>query len=88
MCYLIAKNIDDVGCVALRTTHGKHLSSFKRSIESKVGYDKIQLVTISRAFAYGEYESLFCNQLYIFGGNKVAPGFILTIWRICHIILV
>lgn len=34
----------------------RHLSSFKRSIESKVGYDKIQLVTISRPSAYGEYE--------------------------------
>ena len=56
MCYLIAKNIDDVGCVALRTTHGKHLSEFKRTIENKVGYDKIQLVTISRPSAYGEYE--------------------------------
>ena len=56
MCYLIAKNIDDVGCVALRTTHGKHLSEFKRMIEAKVGYEKIQLVTISRPSAYGEYE--------------------------------
>ena len=56
MCYLIAKNIDDVGCVALRTTHGKHLSEFKRTIEKKVGYEKIQLVTISRPSAYGEYE--------------------------------
>lgn len=54
MCYLIAKSIDDVGCVALRTTHGKHLSDFKRSIEEKVGYEKIQLVTISRPSAYGE----------------------------------
>lgn len=44
------------GCVALRTTHGKHLSEFKRSIEAKVGYEKIQLVTISRPSAYGEYE--------------------------------
>ena len=48
MCYLIAKSIDEEGCVALRTTHGKHLSAFKRSIEKRVGYDKIQLVTISR----------------------------------------
>ena len=31
MCYLMAKNIDDVGCVALRTTHDKHLSEFKFS---------------------------------------------------------
>ena len=56
MCYLMAKNIDDVGCVALRTTQGKHLSEFKRSIEAKVGYEKIQLVTINRPSAYGEYE--------------------------------
>lgn len=56
MCYLVAKNIESEGCVALRTTHGKHLSEFKRSIERKVGYDKIQLVTISIPSAYGEYE--------------------------------
>ena len=56
MCYLVAKNIDTEGCVALRTAHGKHLSEFKRSIEKRVGYDKIQLVTISRPSAYGEYE--------------------------------
>lgn len=56
MCYLIAKNIDDVGCVALRTTHGKHLVELKRMIIEKVGYEKIQLVTISRPSAYGEYE--------------------------------
>lgn len=56
MCYLIAKNIDTEGCVALRTTHGEHLSSFKRSLEQKIGYEKIQLVTISRPSAYGEYE--------------------------------
>lgn len=56
MCYLIAKNIDEEGCVAFRTTHGKHLSTFKKSLIEKVGYDKIQLVTISRPSAYGEYE--------------------------------
>ena len=47
MCYLIAKNIDIVRCIALRTTHGKHLSEFKRKIEKSVGCEKIQLVTIS-----------------------------------------
>ena len=65
MCYLIAKNIDDEGCVALRTTHGKHLSSFKKSLMEKVGYDKIQLVTISRPSAYEEYEP------YRFGKSEV-----------------
>lgn len=56
MCYLVAKSVDAVGCVALRTTHGKHLAEFKRKIERVVGYEKIQLVTISRPSAYGEYE--------------------------------
>lgn len=56
MCYLIAKHVDSEGCVALRTSHGKHLSKFKRQLERVVGYDKIQLVTISRPSAYGEYE--------------------------------
>ena len=56
MCYLIAKDIDAVGCVALRTTHGKHLSDFKKRLMDKVGYDRIQLITISRPSAYGEYE--------------------------------
>lgn len=56
MCYLIAKHIDAVGCVALKTTHGEHLSKFKRTLEEQVGYEKVQLVTISRPSAYGEYE--------------------------------
>lgn len=56
MCYLLAKNINDVGCVAWKTTHGKHLSELKRFLEEKIGYDNIQLVTISRPSAYGEYE--------------------------------
>ncbi len=56
MCYLIAKDVDAVGCVALKTTHGKHLSEFKKKMMDKVGYDRIQLVTISRPSAYGEYE--------------------------------
>lgn len=56
MCYLIAKDVYAVGCVALKTTHGKHLSEFKKKMMDKVGYDRIQLVTISRPSAYGEYE--------------------------------
>ena len=56
MCYLIAKHEDKIGCVALHTSHGKHLVELKKKIESQVGYEKIQLVTISRPSAYGEYE--------------------------------
>ena len=33
MCYLIAKHIDKVGCIALKTAHGKHLSEFKRDMD-------------------------------------------------------
>lgn len=56
MCYLIAKKVDDIGCIALRTTHGRRLAEMKRELINKVGYGKIQLVTISRPSAYGEYE--------------------------------
>lgn len=47
MCYLIAKNIDSEGCVALRTTHGKHLAEFKRSIEK--GLDMIRFSLLQLA---------------------------------------
>lgn len=56
MCYLIAKKIDDVGCLALQTTHSQHLADFKKKLIEQVGIDRIQLVTISRPSAYGEYE--------------------------------
>ncbi len=56
MCYLIAKKFGDTGCVALQTSHGQHLADFKARLLQTVGYDKIQLVTISRPSAYGEYE--------------------------------
>lgn len=56
MCYLIAKKFDDVGCVALQTEHGPHLVDFETKLMRSVGYDKIQLVVISRPSAYGEYE--------------------------------
>lgn len=56
MCYLIAKKFDRAGCVVLQTTHGQHLADLKKELIKKVGYDDIQLVTISRPSAYGEYE--------------------------------
>ena len=55
-CYVVAKDANKVGCIALKTTHGAHLSALKRRIEKLIGYDRIQLVTISRPSAYGEYE--------------------------------
>ena len=56
MCYLVAKKFDKTGCIAMRAAHGQHLADFKRRLLQKVGYDTIQLVTISRPSAYGEYE--------------------------------
>lgn len=55
MCYLIAKKFNDIGCLALHTAHGQHLVDFKKKIISEIGTDRIQLVTISRPSAYGEY---------------------------------
>ena len=56
MCSLIAKKFNDVGCLALQTNHGQHLADFKKKLISEIGTDKIQLVTISRPSAFGEYE--------------------------------
>lgn len=55
MCYLIAKDRNTHGCFALKTTHGKHLVELKRDLNKAVGYKGVQLVTISRPTAYGEY---------------------------------
>lgn len=35
---------------------GRHLADFKEKLMKAVGYETIQLVTISRPSAYGEYE--------------------------------
>lgn len=44
MCYLIAKHIDEVGCIALKTIHGQHLSDFKIRIEKKLDMKKYSLL--------------------------------------------
>ena len=55
MCYLVAKNINKPGCVAIKTKYGKELAEWKKSFYDKVDISCIQLVTISRPVAYGEY---------------------------------
>ncbi|MGN0425046.1 MAG: DUF6718 family protein [Acetatifactor sp.] len=55
MCYLVAKKRDTQGCYALKTKHGQHLVELKRELNRTVGIRKVQLVTISRPTAYGEY---------------------------------
>jgi hypothetical protein len=56
MCYLVAKKFKDVGCIALQTSHGQHLVDFKKKLIDSIGYEDVQLVTISRPSAYGEYK--------------------------------
>ena len=56
MCYLVAKDINKRGCVAFKTRLGPDLVSLKKELISKIGLERIQLVTISRPSAYSEYE--------------------------------
>lgn len=64
MCYLIAKGVKKRGCFALKTIHGKHLVQPKHSLNAAVRARSIQIVTISRPNAYGEYAP------YIFAKNE------------------
>ena len=56
MCYLVGKRFDQVGSIAMPTHTGSELASFIDDLESRYGIDDLQLVTISRPSAYGEYE--------------------------------
>ncbi len=55
MIYLVAKNKRQRGCYAYKTVSGKHISLIKRSLHKEVGAKGVQIVTISRPSAYGEY---------------------------------
>lgn len=55
MCYLIAKRFKKSGCIALQTEPGEEMADFADALQEKLGYD-IQIITISRPTAYGEYE--------------------------------
>ena len=32
MCYLIAKKMDTIGCLAIQMSHGQHLADFKEML--------------------------------------------------------
>jgi len=55
MCYLIAKDRESHGCYALKTEHGKSIVELKRKLNKAVSYKGVQLVTLSRPTAFGEY---------------------------------
>lgn len=56
MCYLVAKRFENKGCIAVKAHHGKMLADFTEYLQKQVKGSSIQLVTISRPSAYGEYE--------------------------------
>ena len=55
MCFVVAKDASKDGCVALRIAHGQALVNLKREIVGRIGYSHIQIMTISKPSAYGEY---------------------------------
>lgn len=55
MCYLVAKRMNKTGCIALQTEPGEEIAKFADRIQERLGYD-IEIITITRPTAYGEYE--------------------------------
>ena len=47
MCYLIAKDRESHGCLAFKTTHGKHLVELKRKLNRAVGYKEYNLLRLA-----------------------------------------
>ncbi len=54
-CYIIAKNVNKRGCVALKTKIGQELADLNEELNQLVSKQGIQIVVISRPTAYGEY---------------------------------
>jgi hypothetical protein len=55
MCYLVAKRMNKTECIALQTEPGEEMAKFADRIQERLGYD-IEIITITRPTAYGEYE--------------------------------
>ena len=55
MCYLVVKSKYKHGCYAMKTQHGESLIMLKRKLNGLSRGKGIQVVTISRPSAYGEY---------------------------------
>lgn len=57
MFYLVAKKFDSQGCIAVKTKHSKALGETIEELNHEVGEKGgVQIVTVSRPSAYGEYE--------------------------------
>lgn len=56
MCYLIAKKINDRGCIALQTNFGQDLKYLSDYLTSRTVGKGIQIVTINNILGYPEYK--------------------------------
>lgn len=54
-CYLVAKDRNEHGCYAIKTTLGEHLVTLKRELNNVVAHKGIEIITLSRPIAFGEY---------------------------------
>lgn len=55
MCYVVAMNVDALGCVAIKMKHGPSVVALKKEINAQFAGRNVQIMTISRPSAYGEY---------------------------------
>lgn len=55
MCYIIAKDVNKHGCIAFKTRLGKATAELTKELNRIAPRRGIQIVTISRPVAYGEY---------------------------------
>ena len=55
VCYVIAKDRYAHGCIAFKTVHGKHLADLKEALNKALNNTGVEIMTISRPEAYGEY---------------------------------
>ena len=55
MCYVVTKDRYAHGCYAYKTRKGRHLVELKRELNDAVGFQGVQIMTISRPEAYMEY---------------------------------
>ncbi|MCX4353940.1 MAG: hypothetical protein OSJ60_20340, partial [Lachnospiraceae bacterium] len=66
MCYLIAKEFDKKGCIAVKTRHGKALADFTENLQKQMGENGVQLVTISRpSVLFGKLNDAFSVTLNV-----------------------
>lgn len=76
--YLIAKDENKHGCYAIKTTRGEHLVALKKELNEAVAHKGVEIVTLSRPTAFGEYapynfihdEAEFVAKVKAMGSNK------------------